>query len=585
MSVNARVVLCVTAFMLLFSVAAKSQPTDQIMVIFDTPEQAKSKANPIALEKIQASLERRIGLKRYAGNGEIAVLKLSEKLDNEKIQAVIAKLSQRFGVTVEADAIMQTALAPNDSFYAEQWHYFDAVGGVNAEPAWDEVNGAGVVVAVLDTGYRPHADLSANILPGYDMIADTFVANDGDGRDSDAQDPGDHILANECGYTHSERRSSWHGTHVAGTIVATTNNASGVAGVAFGAKAVPVRVLGKCGGYTSDIVDGIRWAAGLSVFGVPANANPAQVLNLSLGGRTSCGVAYQNAVNDVVAQGASVVVAAGNSNDDAANYAPANCNNVITVASSNRNTDRAYYSNYGSSVEVAAPGGDSYGYVYSTYNSGYDAPGSDSFAYLQGTSMAAPHVAGVAALLYSKDASLLPSDVLSVLQQTSRAFSATSSCFGLCGTGIVDAASAVAALSTVTEPEPEPEPEPQPQPLVPAVPANLSAAVDASGLVSLSWDDVADETGYEVKREEYKTRGKNKGWTNATIIANTSADVTSINDNLSADGSYRYSVRAVNANGASNWSTTVEVKYQNTSDGGGGGGGGSDKPCRGNKCK
>ena len=199
--------------------------------------------------------------------------------------------------------------------------------------------------------------------------------------------------------------SSWHGTHTAGTIGAASNNGVGVAGVNWNSKILPVRVLGKCGGYTSDIADGMRWAAGLSVSGVPANANPAKVLNLSLGGSGACDATYQDAVNAITAAGTTIVVSAGNSNADAINYRPGNCNGVITVAATNRDGGRAYYSNYGSIIEISAPGGEtnvsnSNG-VLSTLNTGTQGPGADTYVYYQGTSMAAPHVAGVASLLYS----------------------------------------------------------------------------------------------------------------------------------------------------------------------------------------
>ena len=113
--------------------------------------------------------------------------------------------------------------------------------------------------------------------------------------------------------------------------------------------------LGKCGGTISDIVDGMRWSAGLAVAGVPANANPAKVLNLSLGGCGACGTTYQDAINAIVAAGTTVVIAAGNSNADASGSRPANCNGVITVAATNRNGSRASYSNYGAVVEISAP--------------------------------------------------------------------------------------------------------------------------------------------------------------------------------------------------------------------------------------
>ncbi len=355
----------------------------------------------------------------------------------------------------EPDRIMRRTLTPNDSRYNEQWHYFESTGGINAPAAWDKSTGAGVVVAVIDTGYRPHADLAANLLPGYDFIGDTFVANDGNGRDSDASDPGDWINAGECGPGDPAtfESSSWHGTHVAGTIAAVTNNANGVAGVAFNAKVVPARVLGKCGGYTSDIADAIVWTSGGAVSGVPANANPAKVLSISLGGGGSCGATTQNAINSARSRGASVIVAAGNSNANASNFSPANCSGVVTVAATGRNGGKASYSNFGATVEVAAPGGSGgANSVLSTLNAGSTSPGADNYALYNGTSMATPHVSGVAALMLSVKSTLTPDQVTSILQSTARPFPATCS---QCGSGIVNANAAVdAALGTVPPVDP-----------------------------------------------------------------------------------------------------------------------------------
>jgi serine protease len=355
----------------------------------------------------------------------------------------------------EPDRIMRHTLTPNDTRYNEQWHYFEATGGINAPAAWDKATGAGVVVAVIDTGYRPHADLNANILPGYDFIGDTFVANDGNGRDSDASDPGDWINAGECGPGDPAtfEASSWHGTHVAGTVAAVTNNANGVAGVAFGAKVVPARVLGKCGGYTSDIADAIIWSSGGTVSGVPANANPAKVLSISLGGGGSCGATTQNAINSARSRGASVIVAAGNSNANAANFSPANCTGVVTVAATGRNGGKASYSNFGATVEVAAPGGSGgANSVLSTLNAGSTTPGADNYALYNGTSMATPHVSGVVALMLQAKSTLTPDQVTSILQSTARPFPATCS---QCGSGIVNANAAVdAALGTVPPVDP-----------------------------------------------------------------------------------------------------------------------------------
>lgn len=378
------------------------------------------------------------------------IVKANRKLSAKETQEMLKNLAQDPSIeSVEEDALWQIAAVPNDTQYTNQWHYYETTGGLNLPLAWDTATGAGVVTAVLDTGYRPHADLVANILPGYDMISDATVGNDGNARDSDARDPGDWVAANECGGTHSASNSSWHGTHVAGTVAAQTNNSSGVAGVAYNSKIVPVRVLGKCGGYTSDIADGIIWAAGGTVSGVPANPNPAKVINLSLGGSGACPSVTQNAINTAVSLGAVVVVAAGNSNAqvNASSFTPANCNNVITVSATNRSGGRAYYSNYSTTgfVDVAAPGGaqssanDPNG-VLSTLNSGTTTPGTDNYAYFQGTSMAAPHVAGVAALMLEANPTLSPANIKSILTATARSFPAT--CSG-CGTGIVDAKAAV----------------------------------------------------------------------------------------------------------------------------------------------
>lgn len=359
---------------------------------------------------------------------------------------------------VEPDYLQQAMLVPSDTYYSLQWHYFDPLGGVNLPIAWDKVTGsAGIVVAVVDTGYRPHADLAAKILPGYDFVSDAWMGNDGDGRDADAKDPGDWVAANDCYTGSTAANSSWHGTHVAGTIGAVTNNSSGVSGVNWQSKILPVRVLGKCGGYTSDIVDGMRWAAGLGITGVPANPTPAKVINLSLGGAHTCSTTEQSAIDAITAAGTAVVAAAGNSNTNVSGFSPASCNNVISVAAINQQGKRAYYSNYGALVKIAAPGGDYTvdSMILSTLNSGTTVPGADSYAYYQGTSMATPHVSGAAALILASNAALSPSQLLTTMQGTARPFPAGSTCTtALCGAGILDAGKAV---STPLAPDTTPD--------------------------------------------------------------------------------------------------------------------------------
>jgi serine protease len=348
---------------------------------------------------------------------------------------------------------------PNDPRYPEQWHYFtngtaagQAPGGINLPKAWDTSTGSGsVVVAVIDTGILPnHPDIqgSPNLVPGYDMISSPTIANDGGGRDNDPTDPGDAVAANECYQGSPALPDSWHGTHVAGTVgVGRTDNGVGVAGINWNVKVQAVRVLGKCGGTTTDINDGIRWAAGLPVSGAPTNPTPAKVINMSLGTPpgTPCSFSpsTQSAINDAVAMGATVVVAAGNDATDASQVFPASCNNVITVAASDfRGHLASRYSNYGSTVEIMAPGGD----VRRDDNGdgrpdgvlSMVHPNAGTYAYYNGTSMAAPHTAGVAALLLAQEPSLVPSQVLTRLQSYALART-PAQCPQPCGAGLLSA--------------------------------------------------------------------------------------------------------------------------------------------------
>ncbi len=436
-----------------------SDQTDRLIVKYkDAMPAAKGAARVPALVQDKLARMNRTGqqfglsMKLLHSTGTGAnVVKLDKKMALADVAAVAADLMARDPSIeyAEPDRIMHKLFTPNDPRYNEQWAYFDATGGMRLPAAWDKSTGAGINVAVIDTGYRPHADFAGRLLPGYDFITSSTIANDGNGRDSDAQDTGDAIVAGECGNGQPsvDESSSWHGTHVAGSIAAATNNGVGVAGVAFGANIVPLRVLGKCGGYTSDIADAMIWASGGTVSGAPVNANKARVLNLSLGGGGTCDATTQAAINSARSRGAVVVVAAGNENTNASSSSPANCAGVITVAATNRSGGRAYYSNYGTIVDVAAPGGDvrtAGGGILSTLNSGTRAPLADSYAFYQGTSMATPHVAGVVALMLAKNPNLTPDEVEAKLKSSARAFPAT--CSG-CGSGIVDANAAVDAAT------------------------------------------------------------------------------------------------------------------------------------------
>ena len=387
-----------------------------------------------------------------------AVVQAAGVLTAGESAKVLASLRGQSDVEyAEPDTFVRPASTPNDPLYPRQWDLSEDTAGMRVPAAWDVTSGQGTVVAVIDTGITPHSDLT-NILPGYDFISDPAAANDGDGRDGDATDEG-----NYCGGS----PSSWHGTHVAGTIGAAANNGIGVAGVAYSAKLLPIRVLGACGGFASDLADGVVWAAGGTVSGVPAATNRAKVINLSLGGDGQCGTYLQSALDFAAAQGVTVVAAAGNSDAPASGSAPANCNNVITVGASGREGNKAYYSNYGPEVDVSAPGGDdSTGWantILSTWNNGTTVRGSEAYGYMEGTSMAAPHVAGVAALMLSANPDLAPAQVEALLKETARPLPGVCDTGG-CGAGLVDAGAAVRSTQPGWQP-------PATEPIVPGTPS------------------------------------------------------------------------------------------------------------------
>ncbi|WP_018690918.1 S8 family peptidase [Algicola sagamiensis] len=384
------------------------------------------------------------GYVRPLGLAQYHVVSMPEQMSELRKASFITQLEQNPQIdSVQEDKLLQIAAAPNDPRYAEQWHYFEENAGLNLPLAWGLATGENVNVAVLDTGYLAHPDLVGNILPGYDMISDPARAVDGDGRDQDALDPGDGFAAGECGRPRG-RDSSWHGTHVSGTIAAVANNNIGVAGVAYQANIVPVRVLGKCGGSVSDIADGIVWAAGGQVLGVPDNANPAKVINMSLGGLGACTSAFQDAINFARSQGTVIVTAAGNESISADRANPGNCNGVINVAALSRDGNLAPYSNFGPTIDVAAPGGltgadeQNPDGVLSTSNSGTTTAVNNDYRFYEGTSMAAPHVAGAVALIAELEPEMTPDEIEKTLKATAR----DSGC-NQCGDGLVDANAAV----------------------------------------------------------------------------------------------------------------------------------------------
>ncbi|MFC0106760.1 S8 family peptidase [Kibdelosporangium aridum] len=429
--------------LLTLTALANAAPLSDTEIIVKFRDGAAARSDALAAANLRVVGEVSVGAVLVSPN---------KALDAKATNALLASLKARGDVEyAEVNGRMYADLTPNDPMYPQQWHYFEATAGARVNTAWDTgLTGAGVRVAVIDTGRTNHTELNSRYIGGYDMITNAAAARDGNGRDANAQDQGDWQAAGECGVGTPARNSSWHGTHVSGTVAAVRNNAVGVSGVAPGAQIVPVRVLGRCGGTFADIIDGITWASGGAVAGVPANPNPARVLNLSLGGSGACPAALQAAINGARNRGSAVVVAAGNSNLDASTATPANCAGVITVAASDRQGNRAVYSNFGATVEITAPGGETApaaaNGVLSTLNTGATVPGAQSYAFYQGTSMAAPHVAGVVALMQNKKLAaglpqLTPAQVLAAL----RARAMPGSCVGGCGIGLLDARASVAA--------------------------------------------------------------------------------------------------------------------------------------------
>jgi len=374
------------------------------------------------------------------------------------------------------DGVAQAVSVPSDDRYtSEQWNLWDDYGiGVGSSStamtdAWAGARGEGITVAVIDTGITPHPDLETRIVSGYDFVSNPEklassrqsnappVPFDGDyidvdtygslGRDSNPSDPGDWRDVTPT------RTSSWHGTKMAGLIAAEANDI-GIVGVAPGARIQPVRALSWRGGLLSDIAASITWASGGTIDGAPANATPSKVINMSFSVETTCPTTLQDAIDGALERGSILVAAAGNASDDAAKYAPGNCNGVITVGATNRDGTRANYSNYGSAIDMSAPGGEASLPVTTTSDSGTTSPEAHTTSGDYGTSVAAAHVSGAAAILASRSSSLTPSEAFTRLtgNEFTRAF-ANPTCDPVhpdytCGTGILFLSEALAQIAS-----------------------------------------------------------------------------------------------------------------------------------------
>jgi serine protease len=393
-------------------------------------------------------------------SGGTHLVTLDRPLPAARLASMAARISEQPEVEyAEPDARRYLMLRPNDPRFVSQ-HYLESTvlepGAIDAPRAWDVSTGsAATVVAVLDSGILfDHEDIEGRTLRGYDFIsADPgggfFTASDGNGRDRDASDPGD---GRACGSNESPSSlpSIWHGTRVASLAGAASNNGQGMAGLDWNGRLLPVRVISHCGAFISDIADAIRWAAGLPVPGVPDNPDPARIINLSFGGPDTCTQTEQAAIDDAVAAGALVVVAAGNEATNALRSSPANCKGVMAVASTDREGGLASFTNFGPKVALSAPGVA----ILTAANRGARAPipNGDTYSAVDGTSLSAPLVAGVAALMLSLNDALTPQQLIGTLRTSARGFptliGGTACTTQLCGAGLLNAAAAVQAVAT-----------------------------------------------------------------------------------------------------------------------------------------
>ena len=503
------------------------------------------------------------------------VLLFDQVVSASAAQGIATALEARPDVLwAEPDLRVQIAATPdipNDPLFPQMSDMWAGGGAsdysIKAPLAWGVQKGApGVVVAVIDTGIALHPDLNANVVAGYDFISDVAVANDGNGWDPDPADPGDWISSAEASAGEFEgctvTNSSWHGTHVSGTVAAVQDNNLGITGVAPGAKVQAVRALGKCGGYTSDIVVSITWASGGSVPGVPANATPAKVINMSLGGNGTCTNAYSSAINGAIARGTTVVVAAGNEDEPITNKVPANCSGVIAVTATDSRGQRANYSNYGvlpGQATLAAPGGDFAvdSGVLSTYNAGTrgpiypELPGQYIYEELQGTSMATPHVAGAAALLYSAGLTT-PASVRTALISSVQPFNVRGNdwdCTTLqCGAGILDAGRLPLAPSAT----------------VPGVPTGLTAAATSTTTATITWTAPADDGGSPITGYVVEESIDGSAYTERDRPSATPTEVEFAG--LTPGATYQYRIAAINAEGTGAFSSPSDPLTMPTTD-------------------
>jgi serine protease len=490
--------------------APREQATDRVIIKWAAATEPD--AEPIQLGALGNRIGHRLALTRKIG-GEFALLRLEREYSGTEMTAVLTALraDPRIAIAEPDRRVHIQAYVPNDPLFAGQWYLKSIqLAGIRADAAWDITKGGNtaasspVVVAVIDSGVRfDHPDLrtaasGGKLLPGFDFVSGDSggifaTANDGNGWDTNPEDPGDFISAADlasgpfagkgCGANNDNSTptsSSWHGTRTAGMIGADSDNAQGIAGTGFNIRVVPVRALGKCGGYDSDVLAAMYWSAGMSippplVSGTPiVNPNPAQIINMSLGGTGPCSATYTEAVRDITARGVLIVVSAGN--EGSAVDSPANCAGTLAVAGLRHVGTKVGYSNLGPEVGISAPAGNCVnlsGPCLFSLDTATDlgsqnpaGPGyTDQIRFNVGTSFSSPLAAGTAGLMKAVNPSLTPALIISRIRATARAFPVTSDTVPLppmcqlpgttvqnneclcntqvCGAGMLDAGAAV----------------------------------------------------------------------------------------------------------------------------------------------
>jgi len=502
-----------------FNAQAQQAPVKGLIVTLKPTTENARETPQSARDRMQA-VAREAGVTMQDGRAvspRLQLLQLPAAQQGEALEATMRRLRLHPDVAaVEPDVRIKRRAIPNDPGYVNQWNLqapsATFASAINMPPAWDLTTGsATTVVAVLDVGVRlSHPDLAGKLLPGYDFASEVEYSNDGNGRDNNPDDPGDWVSAADKRNSPAlfgscdVEDSSWHGTFIAGQIAAATNNATGIAGINWQAKILPVRIAGKCGALLSDILDGIRWAAGLPVEGAPNNPNPARVLNFSFGGDAACTSAYQTTIDEATAAGALLVAAAGN--ETGSPTRPADCNRVLAVGAVQENGLKTTYSNYGAKVGISAPGGTADRGLYSLDNTGTTVPATDTYGSKAGTSFSTPQAAAVVSLMLAVNPGLTPQQLLDRIKSSARPHTVVqgaNSCevtpwfacnctTTTCGAGLLDARAAVVAAAPGILPTAAITPVSQPA-AGSTITLNGSASVAGTGaaLTSYQWTQVS----------------------------------------------------------------------------------------------